>query len=118
MRYVVIINLDYENHEHGKLKSLFTEVSAAMQEKGYVVDGRRFTIDVEPPAAEQLARSVLDEIEQRYNQNGESVFAYVKEFFGFAPENAVNLLLPPDDDIEVSELEEVDGINLINFLKS
>ncbi len=117
MRYVVIINLDYLNYEHGKLKALFDTISTVMQEKGFLVDGRRFTIDVDPDEAQHLARLVIEEVEQRYNAAGESIYIYIKEFFGFEVENAVNLLLPPGDDFEVSELEEVEGINLIDFLK-
>lgn len=117
MRYVVIINLDYENYEHGKLKRLFSDISAGMREKGYVVDGRRFTIDAQPDEAQRLARLVIDELEQQYNAEAESIYVYIKEFFGFQVEHADNLLLPPDEDIEVSELEGVEGINLTDFLK-
>ena len=117
MRYVVIINLDYENYEHGKLKALFGEIGTGMQEKGFVVDGRRFTIDVEPEEAQQLARLVIEELEQQHNNEGESIYTYIKEFFGFQVEHADNLLLPPDDEIEVSELEELDGVTLTDFLK-
>lgn len=117
MRYVVIINLDYQNYEHGKLKALFDEISTAMQEKGFLVDGRRFTIDAEPDEAQHMARFVIEEVEQQHNAAGESIYIYIKEFFGFEVENAVNLLLPPGEDIEVSELEELEGINLVDFLK-
>jgi len=117
MRYVVIINLDYENYEHGRLKALFEQISAALQERDFVRDGRRFTIDASPEEAQQLARGVVDELEQRYNAVGESIYSYIKEFFGFEVESAVNLLLPPGDDIEVSELEEMDGVYLTDLLK-
>ena len=117
MRYVVIINLDYESYEHAKLKALFSEISSGMQDKGFVVDGRRFTIDVEPEEAQQFARLVVDELEQQHNSKGESIYTYIKEFYGFQVEHADNLLLPPDDEIEVSELEELDGVTLTDFLK-
>ena len=116
MRYVVIINLDYENYEHGKLKALFNDISARMQERGYLVDGRRFTVDAEPEEAQHLARFVIDELEQEYNGRGESIYIYIKEFFGFQVEHADNLLLPPGDEFEVSELEDIEGINLTDFL--
>ena len=117
MRYVVIINLDYENYEHGKLKAQFNEISSGMQEKGYLVDGRRFTIDAEPEQAQRLARVVIEEMEQLYNARGESIYIYIKEFFGFQVEHADNLMLPPDSEIEVSELEDIEGINLTDLLK-
>ncbi|MCW8917430.1 MAG: hypothetical protein OQL08_01230 [Gammaproteobacteria bacterium] len=116
MRYVVVINLDYQSHEHGKLKALFGAISEAMREQGFVTDGRRFTIDTDPQEAQRLARLVIEQVEQQYNARGESIYVYIKEFFGFAMDSAVNLLLPPNDDIEVSELEEMDGINLVNFM--
>lgn len=116
MRYVVIINLDYQNYEHGKLQALYNVISEAMQERGFVVDGRRFTIDIEPEEAQHLARFVLEQVEQQYNAHGESIYVYIKEFFGFEVESAVNLLLPPNDDIEVSEVEDIEGIRFIDFL--
>jgi hypothetical protein len=117
MRYVVIINLAYQNHEHGKLKALFAAISGVMQERGFVVDGRRFTIDIEPEEAQHLARFVLEQVEQQYNAKGESIYVYIKEFFGFEVGSAVNLLLPPNDDIEVSELGDMEGIHLMDFLR-
>jgi hypothetical protein len=117
MRYVVIINLDYQSHEHGGLKTLFSAISDAMQERGFVVDGRRFTIDADPEEAQHLARFVIDQVEQQYNAKGESIYVYIKEFFGFEVESAVNLLLPPNDDIEVSELEDMEGVNIMDFLR-
>jgi hypothetical protein len=117
MRYVVIINLDYQSHEHGRLKTLFAAISDAMQERGFVVDGRRFTIDADPEEAQHLARFVIDQVEQQYNAKGESIYVYIKEFFGFEVESAVNLLLPPNDDIEVSELEDMEGVNIMDFLR-
>jgi hypothetical protein len=118
MRYIVILNLDYENYEQGRPRELFADISQALQDKGYVVDGRRFTIDANPAEAQQLAREAVDSVEQRHNAGGESIYVYIKEFFGFEVEHAVNLLLPPDEEIEVSELEDVDGIALTDFLKS
>lgn len=114
MRYVVIINLDYEGYEHGMIKHLFGEISSAMLERGFVQDGRRFTIDAEPAEARRLAREVIDVLERRHNTQGESIYGYIKEFFGFEIEHAENLLLPPEDDIEVSELE---GVTLTDFLQ-
>jgi hypothetical protein len=117
MRYVVIINLDYQNYDQNKLKSLFAVISTAMQENGFIVDGRRFTIDAEPGEAQRLARFVIDEVEREYSAIGESVYTYIREFFGFEVALADNLLLPPNENIEVSELEDIEGIHLINFLR-
>lgn len=116
MRYVVIINLDYENHDHGMLRQLFAEIRERMQEQGFVPDGRRFTIDADRDEAEHLARLAIDDLERQYAATGDSVYACIKEFIGFEVEAAVNLLLPPDDDIEVSELEGLEGLQLIDLL--
>lgn len=115
MRYDIIINLDYENHDHAALKLLFNQVYEAMLERGFVMDGRRFTIDKSPEEAQQLAREVIDGIEQSYQDQGQSIHPLIKEFFGFEPENASNLLLPPTEEIHVQELADMEGIEVVNL---
>lgn len=117
MRYIVIINLDYENYPNEQLKVLLADISKAMQDRGFLVDGRRFTIDVEPQEARRLAREVIEQMELGYGSSGQSVHGFIKEFYGFEVGSADNLLLPPDHDIEVDELDEVEGINLLDMLK-
>jgi len=115
MRYDIIINLDYENHDHAALKLLFTQVYDAMLERGFVMDGRRFTIDQPPAEAQQLARDVINTIEEGYQARGQSIHPFIKEFFGFEPENASNLLLPPTEEIHVQELADVEGLEVVNL---
>lgn len=118
MRYDIIINLDYEAFPHEELRELFDELYASMLDKGFVMDGRRFTIDLPADRAQQLAREVLDSTEQQYQQKGKSILPRVKEFFGFEPSNATNLLLPPTDEIHVQELADIDGLEVVNLFNS
>lgn len=118
MRYDIIINLDYESYPHDELKQLFGELQQAMLEQGFVMDGRRFTIDQPAEQAQTLARDVLNGIEQRYQQQGRSIFPWIKEFFGFEPSNATNLLLPPTDEIHVQELADIEGLEVVDLFKS
>jgi hypothetical protein len=115
MRYDIIINLDYENFDHGTLRLLFDQLYEAMLEQGFVMDGRRFTIDEPPLVAQQRARDVVSSLEQQYQLQGQSIYPWIKEFFGFEPENASNLLLPPTEEIHVQELEDIAGLEVVNL---
>lgn len=115
MRYDIIINLDYENGGDEDLSALFGEIQQAMLEAGFVLDGRRFTIDLEPVAAQFAARGVIDAIEGRHQAQGKSIIPCVREFFGFEPSNATNLLLPPTDEILVQELAESEGLEVVDL---
>jgi hypothetical protein len=117
MRYDIIINLDYEGHPHEALKQLFVELQEAMLERGFVMDGRRFTIDLPAEQAQALAREVIGVLEQRYQRAGKSIFPRIKEFFGFEPSNATNLLLPPTEEIHVQELADIEGVEVVDLFK-
>ncbi|MGM0594120.1 MAG: hypothetical protein ACQETD_06255 [Pseudomonadota bacterium] len=117
MRYDIIINLDYENYPEAQLKPLFNRIQAMMLERGFVMDGRRFTIDQPPAEAQALAREVVDTLDSLYRERGEEqgIYPWIKEFFGFAPENASNLLIPPSEEIDVEELADMDGLEVANL---
>lgn len=115
MRYDIIINLDYENNDHDELRSLFDQLYEAMLEQGFVMDGRRFTIDQPPEIAQQLARGVIAALEDHYQAQGKSIIPWIKEFFGFEPENAANLLLPPTEEIHVQELADIEGLEVVDL---
>lgn len=118
MRYDIIINMDYENYTHDKVKALYHAIEAEMLAQGFVIDGRRFTIDLPAEEAQALARHVLDTVEQsRQESSGESAFPFIKEFFGFEPSHATNLLLPPTEEIAVQELLEIEGIEVVDLFK-
>ena len=115
MRYDIVINLDYENHSQEQLHGLYDEIRLMMQEAGFVMDGRRFTIDVPPAEAQALARNTIDALEERHLARGRSIFPMIREFFGFEPTNSINLLLPPSEDIFVEELADIDGLDVVNL---
>ncbi len=115
MRYDIIINLDYENHGQTQLHGLYAEIQQAMQEAGFVMDGRRFTIDIPAAEAQSLARTVINAVEQRHQTRGASIIPLIREFFGFEPTNAINLLLPPTEEIRVEELADIEGLDVVNL---
>ena len=115
MRYDIIINLDYENYGQEQLHGLFVEIQQAMQDAGFVMDGRRFTIDTPPDEAQALARSTIDELELSYQSQDATIIPMIREFFGFEPNNTINLLLPPTDEIHVEELADIEGLDVVNL---
>jgi len=117
MRYDVIINLDYDSSSDEDLHELFVEIQRVMQDNGFVMDGRRFTIDLPPREAQLLARTAVDSIEQRHHKQGRSIIPLIREFFGFEPNNATNLLLPPTEEILVRELAESEGLEVVDLFK-
>lgn len=118
MRYDIIINLDYGSGSDEEMRELFYEIQQAMQEGGFVMDGRRFTIDLPPHEAQVAARGVIDLIEQRHLEQGKSIIPSIREFFGFEPSNATNLLLPPTEEIHVQELAEIEGLEVADLFKT
>jgi hypothetical protein len=115
MRYDIIINLDYENYSHEQLHGLFVEIQRAMQDVGFVMDGRRFTIDTPPDEAQALARTAIDGLEQSYQAQDATIIPMIREFFGFEPNNTINLLLPPTNEIHVEELADIDGLDVVHL---
>jgi hypothetical protein len=115
MRYDIMINLDYEAYPHEQVKQLFRELQHAMQQAGFIMDGRLFSIDLPPGEAQALARSVIAEIEEQYHQQGQSIYPLFRECFGFEPEHTANLLLPPTEDIDVEELADIEGVEVFEI---
>ncbi len=115
MRYDIMINLDYEAYPYEQVKQLFRELQQAMQEAGFVMDGRLFSIDLPPDKAQALARNVISQIDERYQQQGQSIYPLFRECFGFEPEHTANLLLPPTEDINVEELTAIEGIEIFEI---
>ena len=115
MRYDIIINLDYENHSPVQLRGLFAEIHQGMMDAGFVMDGRRFTIDIPAAEAQSLARQVIDALERQHLAQGTSIIPMIREFFGFEPNNSINLLLPPTEEIHVEELADIEGLDVVNL---
>lgn len=110
MRYGIVINLDYVTYLHDPVKCAYREIQDALAEEGFLRDGRLFTIDCAPAEAQQRARHAIDAVEAHHAAQGESIYPYIKEFFGFELRHTTNLLLPPSDDIRVIELSDLEGI--------
>jgi hypothetical protein len=117
MRYDIIINLDYDNGSNEDLAVLFGEIQRAMQDSGFVRDGRRFTTDLPPETAQQAAREAIEGIERRHQAKGGSIIPSIREFFGFEHSTATNLLLPPTEEILVQELAESEGLQVVDLFK-
>lgn len=115
MRYDIIINLDYENYTDEQLHGLFGEIQQEMLAAGFVLDGRRFTIDVPALEAQSLARDAIDALERRHQAQGAGIISMLREFFGFEPNKAINLLLPPTEEIHVEELADIEGLDVVNL---
>jgi hypothetical protein len=110
MRYGIIINLDYVTYLHDPVKCVYQEIQQALAEEGFLRDGRLFIIDCSAEEAQKRARRAVDTVESRHTGNGESIYPYIKEFFGFHLSHTANLLLPPSDEIRVIELSDLEGV--------
>lgn len=106
MLYAVVINLDYACQPEESCKALWGEIRQHMIEAGFSCDGRIFTICKDEEEACQLARDVIDNIEQHMGYHDKRVYLYIREFYGFSMACTTNLLLPavdnlyPEDDLE------------------
>lgn len=117
MRYGIIINLDYIAYPHEPVKRAYLEIQEALAEEGFIRDGRLFTIDCPAAEAQRRACRAVDTVEARHAERGESVYPYIKEFFGFELCHAANLLLPPSDDIRVIELADLAGVEGVEVIE-
>lgn len=104
MRYAVIINLDYESQPEESCRELWREIRDRMVNAGFRRDGRIFTIDANTEdEAYNLARNVIDEIENHMDFHEKRVFLFLKDFYGIDMSCTTNLLLPPATAIELDE---------------
>lgn len=108
MHYAVVINLDYATHPEESCKALWQEIRQRMMEAGFHCDGRIFTICRDEDEASQLARDVIENIEQHKDYYDKRIFLYIKEFYGFDMACTTNLLLPADDSIFLEDDLEQD----------
>ncbi len=117
MRYGIIINLDYVTYPHEPVKRAYQEIEAALAGEGFLRDGRIFTIDSSAAEAQRRARRAIDRVETLHAAHGESLYPYIKEFFGFEMRQSTNLLLPPSDEISVVELSDLSGIAGVEMIE-
>lgn len=109
MHYAIVINLDYASYPEESCKALWQEIRLRMMEAGFRCDGRIFTIRRDEVEACQLARDVIENIEQHMDYHNKRIFRYIKEFYGFDMSCTTNLLLPADDSILLEDDLEQDA---------
>jgi len=106
LSYAILINLDYEHHPAQACAILWEEISRRMVQAGFHLDGRFFVINRPEQEACQLARKVMEEIEDHLEYHHRHMHKYLKDFFGFPADARCNLLLPPADAIDVEAIDE------------
>lgn len=117
MRYGIVINLDYVTYPHEQVKRTYLEIQEALATEGFIRDGRLFITDTSAVEAQKRARRAVDCVEMQHAARGESIYPYIKEFFGFELRHATNLLLPPSDEIRVIELSDLEGIEGVESIE-
>lgn len=101
MLYTIEVDLNYDNHPHDEVHEILNRLRRKLITAGFRGDGRRFTINLPPTEARQLARRSMEQLEHRLYGEGRSLYRYVREFYGYPTTCADNLLLPPASAIEV-----------------
>ncbi len=103
MPYGIVINLDHDSHPEQVCQFLWNEIREKMLAAGFHRDGRVFVISLPEQQACQLAREVIDSIEDYLEYHRKHLYKYLREFYGFPLETRVSLLVPPLENIEVKE---------------
>ncbi len=100
MTYKVIINLDYEQHSREKCRQMWTEIEQGMVRAGFRRDGRAFSINRPAHEATELARWAMEQINRTLDSE-DSVYQYLRDFYGYNMACTTNLLLPASDTMEI-----------------
>lgn len=101
MPYAIVINLDYENHPPEICSELWNVIKLGMLQAGFVCDGRRFIISLTEYQACNMARHVIDDIEDHLEYHRKHLYRFMKDFYGYDTEATQNLLVPGQEEIEV-----------------
>lgn len=101
MRYAIIINLDYETNSQPECAEVWEHLRRRMLGAGFRMEGRAFTINADEQEACELARRVIDAMDEEALLRGKGMYTFLKEFYGFDQTRTVNLLVPPTDTIEI-----------------
>ena len=102
MSYAIVINLDYENNSEEECQEIWDTIKKAMLNSGFRLDNRVFIINREGKEACTLARDVIEGMEAHLDFDKKHVFRYLKDFYGYAMEHTINLLVPSSEDILIS----------------
>lgn len=103
MRYAIVINLDYDSNPAADCHLVWDMVRDAMQAAGFRLEGRLFTTDLSSEDACEVARRIVNKLDEDPDLAPNGVFTFLKEFYGYDHSHSVNLLLPPADDIQLVE---------------
>lgn len=113
MRQAIVINLDYGSLPYEKCHSVWNKIASNMTAAGFRPEGRLFTIGKQRGEAFQLARDVIDRMEEQRDFYEKEIHLYLKEFYGFDMEDSVNLMLPPMESFEINE-SRISGVVVDN----
>ncbi len=94
MPYAIVINLDYENHPPEICSELWNVIKLGMLQAGFVCDGRRFIISQPEYRACELARGVIDDLEDHLEYHRKHLYRFMRDFYGYDTEATRNLLVP------------------------
>jgi hypothetical protein len=92
--YAIVINLDYENHPPEICSELWNVIKLGMLQAGFVCDGRRFIISQPEHRACELARGVIDDLEDHLEYHRKHLYRFMRDFYGYDTEATRNLLVP------------------------
>jgi len=99
--YAIVINLDYESHPPEICSELWNVIKFGMLQAGFVCDGRRFIINMPEYQACEIARRVIDDIEDHLEYHRKHLYRFMKDFHGYDTDATRNLLLPGQEPMEV-----------------
>lgn len=102
MSYAIVVNLDYENNLDEVCQEIWDAIKKAMLAAGFRLDNRVFIINREDKEACELARRVIEGLEAHLDFDKKHVFRYLKDFYGYAMDCTVNLMVPSNEDILTS----------------
>lgn len=102
MSYAIVINLDYENNLEEVCQEIWDVIKERMLNAGFRLDNRVFIISREVKEACDLARSVIEGMEEHLDFDEKHIFRYLKDFYGYAMDHTTNLLVPSNEGILIS----------------
>ena len=105
MQYVVVINIDYENHSLASCRKLWVELDRKMGEAGFSKHKRLFVSSMDWQATCKQAQAVVANVEKALATENIIVFDLIKEFYCFEFSRMNDLLDPCHHEPDVSFLD-------------
>lgn len=101
MRYAIVINLDYDSNTYEECRTIWEDIRRFMVDAGFRIEGRLFTTTLDGLEACDVARSVIDQVNELPEYTETDIYNFMKEFYGYDHTRTVNLLLPPEDTMTI-----------------